>query len=140
MILLIVLAYWFCSYHDYPAHFDMYVHIVVYLVCLSVDSLVCILSWSSLSMLSLLYSSWLSCSCLACVWTWVIYLRFAWLLVVGLLFSYVIACCLSVWDTHLPPYLQLPSLSRSCLPWSHIWYETCYFVCSSTKLVIRSRV
>ena len=33
-----------CSYHDYPVHFDMYVHIVVYPVCLSVDSPICILS------------------------------------------------------------------------------------------------
>ena len=31
----------FC--HDYPIRFDMYVHIVVYPVCHSVDSLACIL-------------------------------------------------------------------------------------------------
>ena len=24
-------------------------------------------------------------------------------------------CCLSMWDTHLSPYLQLPSLGRLCL-------------------------
>ena len=48
--------------------------------------------------------------------------------------------CLSMWDTHLSPYLQFPSLVRPYFPWSHIWYETCYFVCSSTELVIRSRV
>ena len=53
LILLLVLAYWLCFYHDYSTHFDMYVHIAVYLVCLSVDSFACILSWSSLSMLSL---------------------------------------------------------------------------------------
>ena len=34
LILLFVLAYWICSCHDYPAYFDMYVHIVVYLVAL----------------------------------------------------------------------------------------------------------
>ena len=28
--------------------------------------------------------------------------------------------CLSMWDTHLSPYLQLPSLGRSCFPWSRI--------------------
>ena len=33
-----------CSCHNYPAHFDMYAHIVVYLVCLSIDSLACTLS------------------------------------------------------------------------------------------------
>ena len=49
-------------------------------------------------------------------------------------------CCLSMRDTHLSPYLQFPSRGRPCFPWSHIWYETCYFVSSSTELVIRSRV
>ena len=34
LTLLLVLAYWICSCHDYPAHFDMYVHIFVYLVVL----------------------------------------------------------------------------------------------------------
>ena len=48
--------------------------------------------------------------------------------------------CLSVWDTHLSFYLQLPSLGQPCFPWSCIWYETCCFVCSSIELVIRSRV
>ena len=56
LIRLLVLAYWFCSCHDYPAYFGMYVHIVVYLVCLTVDYLACILTWSSLSILcSLLF-------------------------------------------------------------------------------------
>ena len=54
LIRLLVLAYWFCSSHDYLAHFDMYVHFVVSLICLSVDYLAFILSWSYLSMLSLL--------------------------------------------------------------------------------------
>ena len=48
--------------------------------------------------------------------------------------------CLSMWDTHLSPYLQVSSLDQHCFPWSRIWYEICCFVCSSTKLVIRSRV
>ena len=48
--------------------------------------------------------------------------------------------CLSVWDTHLSPYLQLLSLGRPCFLWSRIWYETCYFVCSLIELVIRNRV
>ena len=58
--------------------------------------------------------------------------------------TFLILCdcmsCLSMWDTHLSLYLQLPSLSRPCFLWSHIWYETFCFVCSSTELVIRSRV
>ena len=54
LILLIVLAYWFCSCHDYPTHFDMYVHFFVSLICFSVDYLACILSWSYLNLLSLL--------------------------------------------------------------------------------------
>ena len=54
LIILIVLAYWFCSCHDYPTHFDMYAHIAIYLVCLSIVSFSCILSWIFSSMLSLL--------------------------------------------------------------------------------------
>ena len=54
LIHLLVLAYWFCSSHDYLTYFGMYIHIVVYLVCLNVDYPACILSWSYLSMLSLL--------------------------------------------------------------------------------------
>ena len=48
--------------------------------------------------------------------------------------------CLSMWDAHLSPYLQVPSLNWPCFPWSHIWYETYCFVCSLTELMIRSRV
>ena len=33
--------------------------------------------------------------------------------------------CLSMWDTHLSPYSQDPSLGRHCFPGSRIWYETC---------------
>ena len=47
---------------------------------------------------------------------------------------------LSMWDTHLSSYLQLPCLGRPCFLQSCIWYKTCYFVCSSTELVIQSRV
>ena len=54
LIRLLVLAYSFCSSHDYPGHFDMYLHFVVSLICLSVHYLAFILSWSYLSMLSLL--------------------------------------------------------------------------------------
>ena len=39
LIILLILVYQICSCHDYPAHFDMRVHFVVYLVCLSVDYL-----------------------------------------------------------------------------------------------------
>ena len=53
LIRLLVLAYWFCSNHDYPTHFDMYVHFVISLICLGVDYLACILSSSYLSMLFL---------------------------------------------------------------------------------------
>ena len=48
--------------------------------------------------------------------------------------------CLSMWDTHLSHYLQVPSLGQHCFPWSRIWYETCCVVCSSTELVIRNKV
>ena len=56
--------------------------------------------------------------------------------------SYYVWCmsCLSMWDTHPSPYLQLPGLGRPCYPWSHIWYQTCYFVCSLIELMIHSRV
>ena len=127
LILFIILAYWFCFCYDYPAHFDMYVHIVVYLVVLVIDSFACILSWSSLSMLSLLHSSWLSCSSLAYVWTWMIYLRFAWLFVACLLFSCVFTCCLSVWVTHLSPYLQPSSFGHFLHSGSH--FSKCETLC-----------
>ena len=53
LIRLLVLAYWFCSSHDYSTHFDMYVDFAVFLICFSVDYLACILSSSYLSMLFL---------------------------------------------------------------------------------------
>ena len=61
----------FWSYHDYPVHFDMYVRIIIYLVVLLIDSFAYILFWPSLSMLCYpcCYSSWLSYSHLAYVWT-----------------------------------------------------------------------
>ena len=46
---------WLCSCHDYSAHLDMYILLVAYLIHLDmIDSLGCILSWLSWSMLSLL--------------------------------------------------------------------------------------
>ena len=58
--------------------------------------------------------------------------------------SFLILCdcmsCLSMWETHLSSYFQVPSLGRHCFPWSRIWYETFCFVCSSTELMIRNRV
>ena len=32
-------------------------------------------------------------------------------------FSYMIACCLSMWGTHVSPYLQTSSLGRLCVSW-----------------------
>ena len=44
-----------CSFHDYSAHLNMYILLVAYLIHLDmIDSLGCILSWLSWSMLSLL--------------------------------------------------------------------------------------
>ena len=107
LILLPVLTYWLYSCHDYPTHFDMYAHIIVYLVCLSVVSLACILSWLFfLACYLCCYSFWLSYSRLAYVWTWVIYLYFSWLLGAWLLFFCVFSRCLSMWITYLSLYLQ----------------------------------
>ena len=66
LIHLLVLAYWFCSSHDYLTYFGMYIHIVVYLVCLNVDYPACILSWLFfLACYPCCYSFWLSYSHLA---------------------------------------------------------------------------
>ena len=141
MILLIVLAYWFYSCHDYPAHFDMYVHISIYLVVLVLTLLLVYYLDHLWACYPCCYSSWLLYSRLACVWTWMIYLHSTWLPVAWLLFSYVIACCLSMWVAYLSPYLQLSSFGHS--------FHFCSYICkcealcvlvSLTKLVVRSRV
>ena len=59
------------------------------------------------------YSSWLSYSHLACVWTLMIYLHSVWLLVAWLFLSHVITCCLSMWVPYLSPHLQPSSFSHS---------------------------
>ena len=93
-IVTLILPWLFCS----PR---MYRLIVVYHLTWCVDSLACISAWSSLSMLSL---SLFILIVIACVWTWVIYLYFAWLYGAWLLFSYMIACRLSVCAAHLSLY------------------------------------
>ena len=125
LILLIVLAYWFCSYHDCPAHFDIYVHTVVYLVVLVIDSFACILSWSSLSMLFL---SLFILIVTACMWTWVIYLYFAWLCVAWLLSSvwlHVACPC----GPHTYPLISDP------LVFGHFFHSGSHF-CKSEALCV----
>ena len=73
-IVTLILPWLFCSLH-------MYRFIVVYHLTWWVNSLACTLSWSSLSMLSL---SQFILIVITCMWTWVIYLYFAWLYVAWL--------------------------------------------------------
>ena len=112
LILLIVLVYWFCFCHDYLVHFDMYVHIVVYLIVIVLTPLLIYYLDHLWACYPCCYSSWLLYSRLACVWTWMIYLLFVWLLVAWLLFSCVFACCLFVRAAHLSPYLQPSSFDH----------------------------
>ena len=91
----------------------MYVHIVVYLVCLSVDSITCIFFLSSLSMLSLLI--------------FILIVVFSFSLCVDMddiLAFCLTACCMTALlmcdcmllvyvVAHLSPYLQPSSFSHS---------------------------
>ena len=95
-IVTLILPWLFCSLH-------MYRFIVVYRLTWWVDSLACILSWSSLSMLSLSLSILIV---IACRWTWVIYFVLCLIVRCMTAFLCVIACCLSVWAAHLSSYLQ----------------------------------
>ena len=128
LIWLLVLAYWFCSSHDYPTHFDMYVHFVVSVICLGVDYLFVYYLHHIWACYSCFYSFWSSYSHLACVWTWMIYLHSIWLLVAWLLLSRVITCCLSMWVAHLSPHLQPSSFSHSFFFWFlhlQVWGLVC---------------
>ena len=136
LIILLILVYQICSCHDYPAHFDMRVHFVVYLVCLSVDYLDHL--WACYPHY---YSSWLLYFLLSlCVDLDDIHVLCMTVYCMTSFLPCDCMSCLSMWDTHLSPCLQVPSLGQPCFTWSRIWYETCCFIFSSTKLVIRSRV
>ena len=142
LILLFILTYWLSLLYDYSAHLDMYILVVAYLIHHDmIDSLGCILSWLSWSMLSLLDIRLDNhISCLACVDLDDIHVLCMTVYCMISLIPYDCMSCLSMWDAHISPYLKVHSLGRPCFPWSRIWYETCCFVCSSTKLVIRNRV
>ena len=139
LILFIILAYWFCSCHDYPAHLGMYVHIALYLVCLSVDSLACILSWLSWIMLSLIYIHLnYHTSCLACVWY-----------IPVLHDCFVPDCSSSVWlhalftyvghiSILLAPTLWFWSFPSFRLLFLQVWGLVC--VCTLTEIEVKSRV
>ena len=143
LILFIVLAYWFCSCHDYLVHIDMSVHFVVSLVCISVDSLACILSWLSWSMLSLLYIHLdYHTSYLACVSIWMIYTYFARLLGAWLLFFCVTACIACLCGSHIYPLTSNPLVSIISFILAS-YFCKCKALCvlvSLTELVVRSRV
>ena len=109
LIRLLVLAYWFCSSHDYPTHFDMFVHFAVSFICLSVDYFVCILSWSYLSLLSL--------------FLFILIVIFSFSLCVDIddiLAFYLTACCMTVlllYDCMLLVYVDRTSIPLSQTLW-----------------------
>ena len=109
LLILFRLAYWFWFFPWLFWSPCMYGFIVVYHLIWHVNSLAYILSWSSLSMMSV---SLFILIVIAYMCTWVIYLCFAWLYVAWLPSFYVIACRLFVWVTHLSPYLQPSSFGH----------------------------
>ena len=99
-IVTLILPWLFCSLH-------MYRFIVVYHLTWWVNSLACTLSWSSLSMLSL---SQFILIVITCMWTWVIYLYFAWLYVAWLpssVWLYVACLC----ESYIYPLTSNPLVS-----------------------------
>ena len=108
-------------------------HISFIFTCLILS---CILSWLLLSTLSLpdIFR-------LAYVWIWMIYTYFAWLSIAWHLSFRVIAWVACLCGTHTYPLISKSLISVDIIfLGSHIWYETCCFVCSSTELVIRNMV
>ena len=99
------------SLPDYSAHFTC-IDSLLYVVWLAVlFPLTCILFWSSLSMMIVSLSIWLSYSRLSCVYIDDI----SELCLIACCMTTllcVIACRLSVWVAHLSPYLPLSSLGH----------------------------
>ena len=130
--LILILPWLFWSLH-------MHTLTTVYHSAWHVDSLACILFWSSFEHDVHIAIHPDSCSFL-CGHEWYIQ-YFAWLYGAWLPFLCVIACCLSVWAAHISPYLQLswswsfPSFRFSLL---QVWGLLC--ACSLTELEIMSRV
>ena len=124
LIRLLVLAYWFCSSHDYPPHFDMYVHFVVSLIVLVLIILLLYYLDHIWACYPYCYSFWLSYSRLTCVWTWMIYLHSSWPL-----FSCVFVCCLFVWVAHLSS-LPLTLWFRSFLSFQFSYWQVWGLVCT----------
>ena len=102
--LTLILPWLFWSLH-------MHTLTTVYHSTWHVDSLTCILFWSSLSMMIVSLSIWLSYSRLSCVYIDDI----SELCLIACCMTTllcVIACRLSVWVAHLSPYLPLSSLGH----------------------------
>ena len=120
----------FCSLH-------MYRFIVVYLLTWCIDSLTCILYWSSLSMLSLSLSVLIVITCVDLSDIFVLCLIVCYMTT---LFC-VIACRLSVWATHLSSYFQSFGFGHFFHSDSH--FCKCEALCvlaPLTELEVRSRV
>ena len=118
--LTLILSWLFWSPH-------MHTLTTVYHLAWHVDSLVCVLSWSSLSMMFISpFVLIVIVSLILCV-DMVIYLRFAWLCVAWLPSFCVIACRLTVWVAHLSPYLQPSSFGHFLHSGSH--FSKCETLC-----------
>ena len=104
---------------DYLTFLDMHILIFLYLVHIGViDSLYCILSCLSQYIVYSYYTPilliiFLPSLCVAMSDIHVICM-IAWCMTAILLCDALY--CLSVWDTHLSFYLQLPSLGQPCFP------------------------
>ena len=102
MFVLITSHTWIhcCMFFDLMCWFSgLYIVLIIFehavFVIIRLD---CLLSMLSLSLFILIV--------IACIWTWMVYLCFAWLYVAWLLFFCMIAWRLSVWAAHISPYLK----------------------------------
>ena len=131
-IVILIFPWLFCSPHMHG--FTGVYHLTRY-----VDSLTCILSWSSFEHDVHIAIHPDSCSFL-CGHEWYI-LYFAWLYGAWLSSFCLIACCLSMWAAYISPYLQLSwfrSFLSSRFSLLQVWDLLC--ICSLTEPEIRSRV
>ena len=134
---------WLFLLYDYLALLDMYILLFVYLIHIGmIDSLYCILSYLSQHIvyscyIPVLFSYFLLSLCVDMDDIPVLCLA-ACCMTTLFLCDTCVACLCGV---HIYPLTSNSLVSIDLVfPWSHIWYETCYFVCSLIELVIQSKV
>ena len=140
---LVCFSIWLFLLYDYLALLDMYILLFVYLIHIGmIDSLYCILSYLSQHIvyscyIPVLFSYFLLSLCVDMDDIPVLCLA-ACCMTTLFLCDTCVACLCGV---HIYPLTSNSLVSIDLVfPWSHIWYETCYFVCSLIELVIQSKV